>query len=104
MESMRALLSIAVTKAWEVHQFDVNNAFLHGDLLEEVYMAIPQGYSKVHDASLVCRLQKSLYGLKQSSSKWFAKLQRLFCSLDLFNLMRITPCSHSPRVVHSLLL
>lgn len=71
--SVRTFLAVAVIKGWELHQMDVNNPFLHGDLHEEVYMRPPPGYSASH-SSKVCRLRKSLYGLRQSPHYWFAKL------------------------------
>jgi hypothetical protein len=59
MDSIQLALAIATTRKWEVHHMDVKNAFLHGDLEEEIYMEHPQGY--VHNPSLVCRLKKSLW-------------------------------------------
>jgi hypothetical protein len=68
MDSIHLALAIAAAKAWEVHQIDMKNAFLHGDLSEEIYMQHPQGF--VQDSSLLCPLKKTLYGLKQAPRAW----------------------------------
>ena len=65
MASAKLFLSIAVAKGWELHQMDVNNAFLHGDLEEEGFMKMPPGFS-TKDPNKVCWLKKSLYGLCQA--------------------------------------
>ncbi|CAM8944482.1 unnamed protein product [Rhodiola kirilowii] len=72
MSSVRLFLSVASIKGWELHQMDVHNAFLHGDLHEEVYMRPPQGFAAPNGK--VCHLLKSLYRLCQAPRNWFAKL------------------------------
>ncbi|XP_058084056.1 uncharacterized protein LOC131231771 [Magnolia sinica] len=56
-----------------IPEFDVKNAFLHGDLEEEVYMDTPSGYTTSSKAKVVCKLQQALYGLKQSPRAWFGR-------------------------------
>ncbi|KAL6316992.1 hypothetical protein AAG906_026686 [Vitis piasezkii] len=69
LNTVRVLLSLAANLDWSLHQLDVKNAFLNGDLEEEVYMDIPAGLETTSNFNKVCRLRKSLYGLKQSPGK-----------------------------------
>ncbi|KAL6310882.1 hypothetical protein AAG906_018041 [Vitis piasezkii] len=68
--TIRVVLSIALSNGWPISQLDVNNAFLHGTLTEDVYMAQPPGYVDQANPTHVCRLQKALYGLKQAPRAW----------------------------------
>ena len=70
LNTVRILLSLAANLDWPLHQLDIKNAFLNGDLDEEVYMTIPPGFEKSNKGQ-VCKLMKSLYGLKQSPRAWF---------------------------------
>ena len=73
-ETIRILLAIAVHLNWPLHQLDVLTAFLNGILREDVYMFQPPGFIKAGFEHLVCKLHKSLYGLKQSPRAWYARL------------------------------
>lgn len=89
MESIRALLAITAIEDLEMIQFDIKTAFLHGDLQEEIYMSQPEGFVK--DDKLVCRMRKSLYGLKQASKAWNDKFSRFLKEFQLKQ-SEIDPC------------
>ncbi|KAE8658140.1 Retrovirus-related Pol polyprotein from transposon TNT 1-94 [Hibiscus syriacus] len=71
--SIRAIL--ALVASWDLHleQMDVKTAFLNGDLEEHIYMRQPEGFTQPGNEHLVCRLKKSLYGLKQSPRQWYKR-------------------------------
>lgn len=79
MTSVRVLIAVASVRRWSISQMDVKNAFLNGDLQEEVYMVPPPGVS--HRPGQVCRLKKALYGLKQAPRAWFDKFSSVVYSL-----------------------
>jgi histone deacetylase 1/2 len=79
--TVRLVLSIVVSKDWCLRQLDVQNAFLHGVLEEEVYMRQPPGFEDANRPHFVCKLDKALYGLKQTPRAWYARLSAKLCDL-----------------------
>jgi len=72
---------LAAYFGWELQQFVVKNAFLHGHLEEEVYMEIPPGFRSTRGRNKVCRLKTALCGLKQSPRAWFCRLTQAMISM-----------------------
>ena len=73
-ESLRAVIALAVQNGLKLHQMDVTTAFLNGELEEEVYMRQPEGFVAKGREHLVCKLKRSIYGLKQSPRCWNSAL------------------------------
>jgi len=84
LNNVHLLLSLVTIQNWHLHQLDVHNAFLHGDLNEEVYKMLPHGFTNAKP-NQVCRFTKFLYGLKQARKQWFSKFST---SLQSFGLIK----------------
>ncbi|KAI3799572.1 hypothetical protein L1987_34871 [Smallanthus sonchifolius] len=89
--TIRTVLSLAVSRSWPIHQLDVKNAFLHGDLTETVFMHQPPGFVDQRHPHLVCRLKKSLYGLKQAPRAWYTR----FASYIMTHGFKSSKCDNS---------
>ncbi|CAI7867203.1 unnamed protein product [Closterium sp. NIES-54] len=76
--TLRTVLAGAAVKGWHVKQMDITTAFLNGILLEDMYMAQPDGYED--GTSRVCKLKKAIYGLKQAPRCWYEKLEEVLLS------------------------
>ncbi|KAF0931465.1 hypothetical protein E2562_004588 [Oryza meyeriana var. granulata] len=70
IESVRLLLALAAQEGWPVHHMDVKSAFLNGELIEEVYVRQPPGFTVAGHEDKVLRLDKALYGLRQAPRAW----------------------------------
>lgn len=88
-DSLRAILAIVAEKRMHMLQFDVKTAFLNGELKEDVFMKQPVGFDD--NSGRVCKLQKSLYGLKRASRCWNQKFKS-FVEHFGFNACESDPC------------
>ena len=79
--TIRILIHLTVTYSWVLRQLDVNEAFLHGSLIEDVFMQQPQGFRDPQFPQHVCKLQKAIYGLRQTPRAWYTKLQNFLLSI-----------------------
>lgn len=85
IETVRVLIALAASSGWEVHHLDVKTAFLHGDLMEEVYVSQPEGFKIKGIENKVYRLHKALYGLRQEPRAWNIKLKTILKELGFSN-------------------
>lgn len=99
--TVRLFIVVTTAHCWHIHQLDVNNAFLHGHLTDEIYMTIPPGLDG-YKIEQVCKLKKSLYGLKQASREWNAEFSKILTSLG-YSASLADPClftkGYGPSVV-----
>ena len=93
MTSVRLFISLAATYKWDFHQLDIKNVFFHGNLQEKVYMEQPIRFVAQGEIRKVCRLRKSLYGLKQSPRAWFGKFTKPLRNLACKRVNLATPPS-----------
>jgi hypothetical protein len=79
--SIRAIISLVTSMGWSLHQMDVKPSFLNGAFEEEVYIEQPQGFEVHSRDTHVCRLNKSLYGLKKAPRAWYARIDNYLTRL-----------------------
>lgn len=72
--TLRLVIALAAALGWELHHMDVITAFLNCKLKELIYMLQPPGFAKPGSEHLVCKLNRSIYGLKQSPRAWYEEV------------------------------
>jgi hypothetical protein len=85
----------ALSRAWPVHQLDVKNVFIHGTLTEMVYCSQSVNFVDPADLDIVCKLNRSLYGLKQVPRTWYSRFATFLLSQCFVEAKRTPPCSSS---------
>jgi hypothetical protein len=93
LTSIIFMLFVVVAFDFKVEHMDVNTSFLHGDLEEEIYMKQPEGYVVKGKKELVCKLKKSMYGLKQSPRMWYQNFDTYMLGLS-FTRSKEDHCVH----------
>lgn len=88
--SIRLVLTIVVYMDWSIHQIDISNAFLHGQLKERITVSQPYRFQDPTKPKHVCLLKKALYSLKQSALCWFKRLREVLFSFG-FSKSRVDP-------------
>jgi transposase InsO family protein len=73
-DTIRMVISLASLNKWTIFQLDVKSAFLHGELVEQVFVEQPPGYVKKGSKHMVYKLKKALYGLKQAPRAWYSRI------------------------------
>lgn len=79
--SIRSILALATQMGWKIHHMDVNTTFLNGFIEEEVYIEQPEGFDTFNRELNVCRIERVLYGLKQSPHAWYTEIDSYFTRL-----------------------
>lgn len=97
LTTLRTLLAVSNFKHYHIEQLDVKSAFLHGEIEEEIYMSIPEGFQ---NAGEVCRLNKALYGLKQAPFCWNKKFD-CFIRTEQFIKSKSDPCLYLKKLSES---
>ncbi|GJR70513.1 gag-pol polyprotein [Tanacetum coccineum] len=97
MTTIRVVLALCATYDLHLEQLDVKTAFLHGNLEEEIYMLQPEGFKQKGKENLVCRLNKSLYGLKQALRCWYKRFDSFIRTLE-YNRLHADPCPNKDRI------
>jgi hypothetical protein len=95
--SFRVMLTTAASQGMEIHNMDVDTAFLLAPLEEDVYMRLPDGFGEL--SGTIVKLNRALYGLKQSPRAWYSKAHSILSSLG-FATNRKDPCLYTGIILH----